>query len=113
MIRSFPRKRESRVKCAGPSMSVWIPAFAGMSGTTGWIAGCAQSAYVSEGRDRYIRPRHHDPLIPAKAGIQDQMRRSEHVALDPRFRGDERNYWLGFRLRAVSNVQETNNRRDA
>src|SRR6266700_1698842 len=32
MIRSFPRKRESRVKYAGPSMSPWVPAFAGTSG---------------------------------------------------------------------------------
>jgi hypothetical protein len=32
MFRSFPRKRESRAKFAGPGMSPWIPAFAGMSG---------------------------------------------------------------------------------
>ncbi len=31
-----------------------------------------------------------DPLIPAKAGIQGHLRRSEYVALGPRFRGDER-----------------------
>src|SRR6266567_3745308 len=32
MFRSFPRKRESRAKPTSPSMSLWIPAFAGMSG---------------------------------------------------------------------------------
>src|SRR5258708_39053359 len=32
MIRAFPRKRESRAKYAGPSLLLWIPAFAGMSG---------------------------------------------------------------------------------
>jgi crotonobetainyl-CoA:carnitine CoA-transferase CaiB-like acyl-CoA transferase len=32
----------------------------------------------------------HDPLIPAQAGIQGQIRRSEHVALGSRLRGDER-----------------------
>src|SRR4051812_45486128 len=32
MFRSFPRKRESRAKYAGPSVLPWIPAFAGMSG---------------------------------------------------------------------------------
>src|SRR6267154_2914274 len=32
MIRSFPRTRESRATYAGPSMSPWVPAFAGTSG---------------------------------------------------------------------------------
>src|SRR6266851_3425966 len=32
MFRSFPRKRESRVKYAGPSILLWVPAFAGTSG---------------------------------------------------------------------------------
>src|SRR6266700_5658353 len=32
MLRSFPRKRESRAKYAKPSMSPWVPAFAGTSG---------------------------------------------------------------------------------
>src|ERR1700730_8214550 len=32
MFRSFPRKRESRAKYGGPSMSPWVPAFAGTSG---------------------------------------------------------------------------------
>jgi hypothetical protein len=32
MIRSFPRKRESRDKYTGPSMLPWAPAFAGTSG---------------------------------------------------------------------------------
>src|SRR6266700_688117 len=32
MLRSFPRKRESRAKHAGSSMALWVPAFAGMSG---------------------------------------------------------------------------------
>ncbi len=32
MNRSFPRKRESRAKYAGPGMSPWVPAFAGTSG---------------------------------------------------------------------------------
>jgi hypothetical protein len=32
MFRSFPRKRESRAKYAGPSLWPWVPAFAGTSG---------------------------------------------------------------------------------
>ena len=32
MFRSFPRKRESRAKYAGPSAGLWVPAFAGTSG---------------------------------------------------------------------------------
>src|SRR5437879_12935191 len=32
MLRSFPRKRESRTKHVGPSVAPWIPASAGMSG---------------------------------------------------------------------------------
>src|SRR4051794_5295759 len=60
MFRSFPHMRESRSFFPWP----WIPAFAGMSG---------------EEMTRI-------PLIPAHAGIQIFL----SLALDPRFRGDER-----------------------
>jgi hypothetical protein len=33
----------------------------------------------------------NNPLIPAKAGIQSRNRGPRELALDPRFRGDERN----------------------
>jgi hypothetical protein len=61
-------------------------------------------------------PPKHVPLIPAQAGIQSQTRRSERIALGPRFRGDERGLtliqshrnMLGARLRILTKRVRSN-----
>src|SRR6185437_6268501 len=85
-------------------LSPWIPAFAGMSGRV-----CPDFVFAGMsggGRARVVffagmwgwacRRVQYIPLIPAQAGIQQQISGYEIVAVDPRFRGDEREGVPGF-----------------